>query len=302
MRVTLIHNPEAGEGHPTPDELRAAFDAAGHEVRYFSSREPGWEKALDAPGDLVVSAGGDGTVAKLAPRLAGSGVPLGLLPLGTANNIALTLELASDWRTAVAGLAGGTRRSFDCGTATGPWGACSFIESVGAGLVAHLIATADAEPVEQALEAAPIPDRFDDIRRLCALLLAEVEAADYEIEADGADLSGRYLLVEVMNIRSIGPRLRLAPESDPADGMLDLVLIDEGARERFASDVQSWLDGWSRATPWPVQRVQRVSIAGRQLAWHVDADLQPEPVSGRVVAELTSRVELLVPAPPEAAA
>lgn len=303
MHVILIHNPEAGEGHPTPAELQSAIEAAGHEVRYASTKEPGWELALDRPADLVMTAGGDGTVAKLVPKLAGRGVPLTVLPLGTANNIALSFGLPLDWRAIVANLPYGTRRRFDCGMVRGPWGACPFIESAGAGLVTHLIETADAEPVEAALEASPVPDRFDDIRRLCGFLLGSVEASDYTIEADGVDLSGRYLLVEAMNIRSIGPRLRLAPEADPGDGMLDLVLIDERARELFAADIQSWADNWSHATPWPVQRVQRVSISGKNLAWHVDD--QPSPskpagrskvVSGSVSVELTGYAEILIPA------
>ena len=247
----------------------------------------------------VISAGGDGTVAKLAPLLAGSGVPLAVLPLGTANNIALTLGLSPDWRATIAALEGGARRRFDCGTATGPWGAAAFIESAGAGLVTHLIATADTAPVEAALAESPIPGRFDDIRRLGALLLHEIEAADYEIVADGVDLSGRYVLVEAMNIRSVGPRLRLAPHADPGDGMLDLVLIDESARRRFAADVESWLDNWTTATPWPVRRVRRASIGGEALAWHVDAGLlpattssDPETTAGRVVVEITGSVEL----------
>ena len=302
MHVLLIHNPEAGEGHPTPDELRTAAESAGHEVRYASTKEPDWEQALADPADMVISAGGDGTVAKLVPALAGSGIPLALLPLGTANNIALTLGLSSDWRAAIAGLPYGSRRRFDCGSARGPWGAAGFIESVGAGLVTHLIETADAAPVEAALEQAPVPDRFDDIRRLCGHLLGNVEAANYTIDADGVDLSGRYLLVEVMNIRSIGPRLRLSPEADPGDGMLDLVLIDERARELFAADIRSWADNWAHATPWPVQRVQRVTIAGENLAFHVDD--QPMPTgpagkgrlsTGQVTVEVTGYVEIVVP-------
>lgn len=302
MRVTLIHNPEAGEGHPTPGELRGAFEAAGHRLRYVSSKDPGWEAAVRSPADLMVSAGGDGTVAKLVPLLAGSGVPLAVIPLGTANNIALTLGLSSDWRAVIGALEPGARRRFDCGTAAGPWGSTTFIESAGAGLVTHLIATADTAPVEAALSESPIPDRFDDIRRLGALLLHAIDAADYEIDADGVDLSGRYLLVEVMNIRSVGPRLRLAPHADPGDGMLDLVLIDESARQRFAADVESWLDNWTTETPWPVRRVRRASIAGRRLAWHVDDEPRPAATqsgptttSGRVVVEVTGSVELTVP-------
>ena len=302
MYITLIHNPGAGEGNPSADELREAFAAAGHTVRYLSTREHDWAAGLAHPADLMVAAGGDGTFGKVAAATPDRRVPITIIPLGTANNIALTLGLAADWRAAIAGLEGGTRRRFDCGIARGPWGATSFIESAGAGMVSHLIAAADTTEVEEALERAPIPDRFDDLRRLAALLLGEMHACDYSIEADGADLSGRYVLVEAMNIRSIGPRLRLAPGAVPDDALLDLVLIDEAAQERFAEDVESWLDGWTQNTPWPVRRVGRVRIAGEGMAWHADDNLLPDaqkapvPVTGTIQAEIAASVELLLPA------
>src|SRR3954463_5240521 len=63
MRVTLIHNPGAGEeGQPDAEDLRRLVRAAGHEVWCVSSKEPGWEAALDRPAELIAIAGGDGTV------------------------------------------------------------------------------------------------------------------------------------------------------------------------------------------------------------------------------------------------
>jgi hypothetical protein len=84
--------------------------------------------------------------------------------------------------------------------------------------------------------------------------------------------------------------------------MLDLVLIDESARQRFAADVEAWLDNWTTATPWPVRRVRRASIEGEALEWHVDAGVRPAATSsspgataGRVVVEITGSVELTMP-------
>jgi diacylglycerol kinase family enzyme len=300
VQVTLIHNPEAGEGSPTPDELCRALESAGHRVRAVSSRGAAWEAALTEPADVILVAGGDGTVAKVVPRLGPASPPLALLPLGTANNVALTLGRDGGWQALVAALGPGRAGRFDHGTVTGPWGAGSFVESVGAGVFTRLMATADAEPVEAALARRPIPHRLDAIRRLCALLLEAAEAPECGIEADGIDLSGRYVLVEIMNIRSIGPRLRLAPDADPGDGLLDLVLVDERSRRRFAAHVEAWLDNGSGPAPWPVHRARRVRVEGRGLRWHVDDELRPEvkagappaPVDGAVTVELTDWVPL----------
>ena len=91
MRVTLIYNPKAGEtANPEADELMAMIRRAGHNAEYASSKGKHFKSALEAAGDLVAVAGGDGTVAKVAKVLAGRGVPMTVLPTGTANNIAIT--------------------------------------------------------------------------------------------------------------------------------------------------------------------------------------------------------------------
>ena len=70
------------------------------------------EAALDSPG-VVVAAGGDGTVNAVAGGLSGSQVPLGILPLGTANDLARELGIPRDPRDAVARLAAGQERRVD---------------------------------------------------------------------------------------------------------------------------------------------------------------------------------------------
>jgi diacylglycerol kinase (ATP) len=72
VRVTLIHNPGAGkQGRNGAGRLVALLSEAGHAVRYQSSKDDGWEQTLEEPADLVAVAGGDGTVSRVARRLAG---------------------------------------------------------------------------------------------------------------------------------------------------------------------------------------------------------------------------------------
>src|SRR5689334_25394886 len=94
-RVTLIHNPNAGdERQPSAGQLQALLKEAGYKVRYQPTAESGWEKRLKRPTDIVAVAGGDGTVHKVARRLIGTDIPIALLPMGTANNISKTLGIA----------------------------------------------------------------------------------------------------------------------------------------------------------------------------------------------------------------
>lgn len=81
---------------------------------------PGILDLLVAGGhDLVVVGGGDGTVSCAAGRLAGTGIVLGVLPLGTANDLARTLEIPGDLAGACAALAGGKVVDIDLGRANG---------------------------------------------------------------------------------------------------------------------------------------------------------------------------------------
>src|SRR5688572_19894490 len=144
MRLTLLHNPDAGRGHPSADELRAALWAAGYEVTYQSAKADDAERALERPAELVLVAGGDGTVAEVARALVGRDVPLAILPLGTANNIARSLGVQGSVRDVIAGLhrdrlADLARKRLDVGTARAPWGTARFVESAGVGVVTALL-------------------------------------------------------------------------------------------------------------------------------------------------------------------
>src|SRR5690606_3904480 len=66
--------------------------------------------------------------------------------------------------------------------------------------------------------------------RILDELTSEAPAKGCELNIDGKDYSGRFLLIEVMNTRSIGPNLILAPGAKPGDGAFDVVLIAEDQR------------------------------------------------------------------------
>ncbi len=130
MKVSLIHNPAAGnDAQISANKLIRLIRKAGHKVKYFSSKDKGWKKALKKPCDIIAVAGGDGTVGRIARSLVDSRTPIVVLPMGTANNIATTLGLAG--RTVedlVSGWNSARCVNFDIGMARGPWGLRHFIE------------------------------------------------------------------------------------------------------------------------------------------------------------------------------
>lgn len=252
-RATLLHNPSAGDARPTADDLKEILADAGFQVRYRSTRKE-WKKALLEQADLVVVAGGDGTVAKVAREMVGRDVPLAVLPAGTANNIARTLGVAGDAREIVARWRESEPRPFDVGLVNAPSDEARFVESAGGGVFGSAI-VGGSEQVEES--STLVGGEIDRAVGLLRRLLGEAQPGRWEIQIDGRDRSGDYVAVEAMNIRFVGPSIPLAPDADPTDGLLDVVLIDEQGRQALLEYLERRLAD-SSAMP-PRLRVERAS-------------------------------------------
>lgn len=114
------------------------LNAAGIEVIAPPSRKRADVSALirerAADVDAVVIAGGDGSVNAAAEGVIATGLPLGVIPMGTANDLARTLGLPTDPAAAVAVIAGGHLRAIDVGTAND----CFFFNVASVGLAARI--------------------------------------------------------------------------------------------------------------------------------------------------------------------
>lgn len=143
MRTLLLHNPTAGAAHPNADELMGRLYAAGFWPHYQSSKDEDYREALAEDWNLVVVAGGDGTVARVARSLRDRTTPIAILPIGTANNIARALGITGDVDAMIDHLGTAQARRLDVGLAEGPWGKRRFLEAVGFGLLLRLFLIAD---------------------------------------------------------------------------------------------------------------------------------------------------------------
>ena len=297
MRATIIHNPTAGSGEPPAHTLVAWFEEAGYAVRYFSSKAPGYRRGLDSEADLLVVAGGDGTVAKVATRLERRDVPVVILPLGTSNNVATSLGSGGPPQAILASLPTGARRWLDVATASGPWGDSRFIESAGVGLFAALLDNA-----ARASATRP-PDRSPDASRNArgrAVLHAgrTPRAPRCAVHADGEDLSGDYFLVAAMNVRRIGTVLELAPDADPGDGRFDLVLLGEEERPELAAYLEELLNGGAGRFSLRPQRAREIVIGWDVGRGHLDDERWPEPGSTTAGGGASCDVVLSIEGPP----
>ena len=259
MRLCLYWNPTAGDRLPL-DEVTNAITDAGHEIAGVLRQKDDVAAALQMNVDALVAAGGDGTVARAARALAGRELPIAILPLGTANNIATSLGIAADPLAAVAAWQRQAIARIDVGVVTDEHGDRVFIEGCGTGLVPRGITRGRNEKQDHVDAAAEVEwgrDVFLDA-------LSDTQPQPSRLRVDGHDVAGEYLLVEVLNIASVGPRLRLSAETTPADGLLSVVIA--GAKDRNAirwhleqpaddRDDHAWLKSW---------RASRVEASG----WH----------------------------------
>jgi len=278
MRVTLIHNPGAGDETHDKKALLQLIHEAGHAATYQSSKKDDWTDALKEPADLIAVAGGDGSIGKVARRMKGSGIPLAVLPMGTANNIARALGIAKlTPEELIAAWDKGRRVGFDLGVAR--WGGNDawFIEGIGAGLFAWTIPEADDSKMLNKLDLADAKIAY--ARQMLAARLKDCMPVAIEAALDGKDISGEYLMFQAMNTPYVGPNLLLAPRARPDDGRLDVVLVADTEREALLEYLSGWRDGAHEPPALPTRRGRRLQIEWRGLELHIDDELVSE--SGR---------------------
>jgi diacylglycerol kinase (ATP) len=234
VKISLLYNEKAGSAVHA-DDLRRQIERHGHRVVAMLPPTDEAIAGLVAETELVVVAGGDGTVQRVAIDLAGRGLPLAILPMGTANNIAASLGLHGSFDELIDRWQSDPRVQFDFGLACGPWGERRFVESFGGGLVAHGIVVMDLEAPH---EEGP-GDMISKALRRFRDVLGDLAARHCRLTLDGETHESKLLLVEVLNIASVGPGLRLAPHAHPSDARFDVVTAGEehrGEIERYLDD------------------------------------------------------------------
>ena len=305
MNVTLIHNPDAGgDNQPSGDDILELIHKAGHSATFQSSKDVGWDKALQDAADIVAVAGGDGIIGQVAKRMIGRRIPIAILPMGTANNVATTLgvkDLAID--ELIFGWTSARRAKFDVGIANGPWGSTAFIEGLGMGLFTDTMSRLDAR---DNIQLAHLSDTNEKLISVLQILRTRVESChshEMKVTVDDRDLSGKYILLEALNIPYVGPNFCLAPPADPGDGLLDLVLASYDERERIHQYLSDRIDNKSNYPGLMIHKGKHLRIECEGMMVHIDDDLWPElgapSPPNSIVIEITvasEALEMLAPA------
>jgi diacylglycerol kinase (ATP) len=253
MRALLVHNPSAGSGRHTREELLNHLERAGFLTRYFSSKDDDYKEALAGGNvELIVIVGGDGTVGKVARHVPDRTVPVAILPGGTANNVARSLAIEGDILGLIAKLQESPRKRLDVGCATGPWGSWKFLESVGWGALAKVV---DIGVPENSREV-----QIAQGRELFAEILEAATPSHVCLDADGRRIEGDFVFVEILNIGMTGPRVLISPSAEAGDGLLDVVYLPAARRQEMID----WLRSAPEATPIPLDEIKAKKVT---LVW-----------------------------------
>jgi diacylglycerol kinase (ATP) len=225
-KVTLVFNPISGRGKSAAAAEVAALEfrraslevdvrptAAAGDARRFAAELP-------ADADALVVVGGDGTLNEAVTGLVRD-VPVGLVPVGTANVVARDLRLPfSPVRAARTILAGNARR-IDVGRVNDR----RFVAMVGVGFdgeIVRAIAAARRGPISQLTYVRP-----------SIAALRSFRARPLRLTVDGVELPEDFYGVFVCNTRCYGGHFAVAPDARIDDGVFHFAAWTDGTKARL---------------------------------------------------------------------
>ena len=214
----MIVNAKSRFGEAFCDTAIAALEKAGIAVDH---RDCGRAEDLgrlirEARGDVdsVIVGGGDGTLNAALPGILETGLPMGILPLGTANDLARTLGVPTDFEAAVATIAAGNRRRIDVGEVNGkPF---FNVASIGFGVDLTRALTRDAKK------------RWGVLGYLVAGLRVIYRVRPFHVTVTVGDRVHRSktLHLAVGNGRHYGGGMTVSQDASIADGRLDVYSLE----------------------------------------------------------------------------
>jgi len=178
-------------------------------------------KAAQQGADIVVAAGGDGTVNEVVNGLVGTNTPLGIIPLGTVNVLARELGIPMFASKAIRTIAEGSPKPIDLGMANGRY----FTLMAGFGF--------DAEVVTNVL--LPMKDWIGASAYVLKALetLAKCQATEITLEMPEETYSAKAFMVIVANVSTYAYNLHIAPMAAPNDGFLDICVFERPITDRI---------------------------------------------------------------------
>lgn len=220
-RVLVVFNPKSGQGESTLPDFLTLLDTAGAHVtrRELQPDTPMSEYVADlASHDLLVGAGGDGTVSSLAYAARYKDVPLLAYPAGTANLIAQNLDLPRDAAALAEVLADAHTVRVDLGEVEVKGEKSGFAMLAGAGADAAMIR--DSEDLKERFGAMAYV--------MSAMKQLNPKKTTFNLLIDGEARTFEGIGVMVANFGMANYRLPITSDISPSDGRFTVVLLKAG--------------------------------------------------------------------------
>lgn len=262
-RLAVIYNPIKITGDLRDTITARAADAGWAEPLWLETTEddPGHQMATEARTaevDLVIAAGGDGTVRVVAGGLAASGIPLGIIPQGTGNLLARNLGIPLDSDAAIEVALDGSERSLDIvaiSTDDAPE-TDRFAVMAGLGLDAAIMSNTDSALKDRIGSLAYVVAAAQQLGRRPRGMRVTVD--------DHATLRRQALICLVGNVGAIQGDVELIPGAEPDDGLLDVVVASP---QKF----RHWLGVLTRLFTGKKRDQDRIDqLAGRRVVVELD--------------------------------
>jgi diacylglycerol kinase (ATP) len=232
-KTVLIFNPRAGKFERGKDSLIGrlvkVLEGDGHQVTVAPTEGPRTAGAIArqhiAQGaDLIVAAGGDGTINEVAEGMVHSQVPLAVLPAGTANVLAMETRMALKLERAAARLKDLEPRRISVGHVTCDNGRVSrhFLLMAGIGLDAHIVYRVDARLKARTGKLA---------YWLAGWTLLGRQLPEFEVEVDGR--RGRCSFALVSKVKNYGGDFWIARGANLLDDRFEAVLFEGRTTFRY---------------------------------------------------------------------
>jgi diacylglycerol kinase (ATP) len=221
MKVTIILNPYANrwKGLEKRSAIQAAFDNAGLESELLTTDNPGHGTELafaaaESGTDAIFAAGGDGTINEVVNGMMqsskGSGIPLGVLPIGTANDLVANNKLPHDFAEIAQAVKDGGRKKIDVISVNDRY----FSNNSGLGLEPYV---------------STVQNRMTKVRGIARYLLATFKGIldnpswEMELKWDDGEYKGPITLISIANSPLTGGVFYTVPHADPTDGKLTFI-------------------------------------------------------------------------------
>lgn len=267
-RAVVLTNPTSGKGRAMRvlDEALPRFHGAGWQTTALTSRSA--EDAQDLARvavaerpDVLVVCGGDGMVNIALQALAGTDVPLGVLPAGTGNDFARSVAVPlGDGAVAAGRIIAGTTRSID-------------LARIGDRYFAGVLAAGFDAVVNERANRMRWPKGQMRYNLATVAELRTFQPLRYVLELDGVERQLEAMLVAVGNGPSFGGGLRITHGAELDDGLLDVVLIKPVSRVQLLRTFPKLFDGSHVNHPqYEHHRVERVTVASAGIVGYADGE------------------------------